>query len=78
MYRNLKEREGKIRQQMADNPEKDQVRKFLESRGVKYSKLDVRNPSFPKSLLPIETEKVKEEPKAVEAKKEEKKAAAHH
>jgi vacuolar-type H+-ATPase catalytic subunit A/Vma1 len=79
MYKNLKERETKIRQDLADKPESDQVRKFLEAKGVKFSKLDVRNPAFPKSLMPsMEPEKPAEEKKIGEPKKEEKKASAHH
>jgi ATP synthase F1 beta subunit len=79
MYKNLKERETKIRQDLADKPESDQVRKFLEAKGVKFSKLDVRNPAFPKSLMPsMEPEKPAEEKKIAEPKKEEKKASAHH
>jgi len=74
MYQKLKAREAKIRQNLADHPEKDQVRRYIESKGVKFSTLDVRNPSFPRSLLAgIETEKPKEEPKKAEAPKEPKK-----
>jgi len=63
-YKKLKERETAIRQNLADHPERDLVRKYIEAKGIKFSKLDIKNPSFPKSLLAtIELEKPKEEPK---------------
>jgi len=80
MYQKLKEREAKIRQKLADKPENDQVRKYIEAKGVKFSKLDLKNPSFPRSLLAgLELDKPKEEPKKVETPKEEpKKQTSHH
>jgi hypothetical protein len=51
-YKKIKEEETRVRQELADHPEKDKVRQFLESKGIKFSALDTRNPSFPRSLLP--------------------------
>jgi len=79
MYKDLKKREAEIRQDLCDHPERDYVRQFLEAKGVSFSKLDIKNPSFPPSLLPaIAPEKAPEPEKKPEPKKEEKKASAHH
>jgi len=75
----IKEKEKTIRQYYADNPEQDEVRKYIESKGLKFSSLDTKNPSFPRSILPPEAETPKAEPKKAEATKtEEKKQSSHH
>jgi F-type H+-transporting ATPase subunit beta len=71
-YKKIKEAETKMRQDLADHPEQDKVRQFIESRGVKFSSLDTRNPSFPRSLLPA----VEETPAAPAPKVEAPKPAA--
>jgi len=76
-YRNLKERETKKRQDLANKGE-DKVRSYLESLGVKPTLFDIRNPAFPKSLLAgFETSQPQKETSTA-PKKEEKKATAHH
>jgi len=72
-YEKVKEKEKRIRQFLADNPEQDQVRKYIESKGIKFSSLDTKNPSFPRSILPPEAETPKVEPKKAEAPKTEEK-----
>ncbi len=51
MYAKLKQKEKERRAYLADHPEEDRLRKFLEARGVKPIWLDTTNPSFPRSLL---------------------------
>jgi F-type H+-transporting ATPase subunit beta len=49
-YKALKEREKVNRERLAGAPETDDVRKFLEGKGVKPSDFNLQNPAFPKSL----------------------------
>jgi len=77
-YRKLKEKEKQRRERGLANYETDTIRKYIESIGVKPWQLDVRNPAFPRALLPAQSQQPEATAPAAPAAAEKKPEAKHH